>query len=214
MGAKLAEIRDQRFICFVAASPVGERAPLAAAEAPTLLQRAGTGLLQGLLEALEMPEALDAWGTAHSAIGAVVFDTLGEHLPQRRALVDGSWTWLKRCDIAYVSNLCVARSVQRCAPWAALRHHILLSHPCCPHIDPSYPSRQGVGKLLLQRCEQEARALSSIAIALHVEPTNRVAVQLYQSVGFSVVRRGDGSAWEKLIGRSAADGLLLMIKPL
>lgn len=68
--------------------------------------------------------------------------------------------------------------------------------------------------MLLERCEAEARALHNIAMALHVEPTNTAAVKLYKGCGFRMIARGDGSPWEHLVGRAAAEGLCLMLKPL
>ena len=69
--------------------------------------------------------------------------------------------------------------------------------------------------MLMDKCEQEARSLGNKAIALHVEPTNMAAKALYHSAGYQVISKGDGSGWDKLVGRSVqAEGLCLMLKTL
>lgn len=118
IGSKLAEMRAQRFTCFVAAckQPPGVKAPAGGTSEPSFLERASDNMLHALLDFIEMPEAYDTWGMRfddRGIVGAVVFDCLGEHLPQRKSLVDGVWTWEKRSEVAYVSNLCVAPSMQR-----------------------------------------------------------------------------------------------------
>jgi ribosomal protein S18 acetylase RimI-like enzyme len=97
-------------------------------------------------------------------LGAVVIDTLNQHLPPNK------YTNKPRKDIAYLSNLAV---------------------------HPSY-RKSGVGRMLLVAAEKLARdAWGCRCIALHVDPDNSAAVELYKKNGYKVVM--DQPEWQRVL---------------
>lgn len=145
---------------------------------------------RALLQALEWEGAEENWGVPYQErgiVGAVVYDTLGMHLPAKRMRVGTKWIWKRRTNIAYISNLAVAPGARR----------------------------QGVASQLVRRCEEVARGEPRVvAVALHADPNNAPAVRLYQRLGYRKVVRGDGSRWAALAGLADPAPLLLMVKSL
>lgn len=134
IGEKLDDKADQGrcFICFVADGRSHK------AEGPAQNAQASHGqsqksvpqaMLRTLLKLLGGEQALEFWGVPHTErgmLGAVVFDTLGFHIP-------GVWSadtgWERRRNIGYISNLAVAPGARRWAcrhvcelPWS---HHVV-----------------------------------------------------------------------------------------
>ena len=119
----MSEVSKLRFTCFVAErdSPSSSFAlqarPAITADAP-FLEKVSDQILLSALNAIEMPEARDRWGVPHATrgiVGAVVFDTLGQHIPMQRVVIGGLGQWQRRSDVGYISNLCVSRDAQRSA---------------------------------------------------------------------------------------------------
>eukprot|EP00892_Ulva_mutabilis_P004831 jgi/Ulvmu1/271/UM001_0275.1 len=116
IGEKLDHKADQGrcFICFVAdARP--QKAQTKLVSSPTTLSHSTVPqvMLRGLLRVLGGEDALDWWGIPHTErgiLGAVVFDTLGFHIP-------GLWSaetgWERRRNVGYISNLAVAPGARR-----------------------------------------------------------------------------------------------------
>ena len=76
--------------------------------------------------------------------------------------------------------------------------------------------RLGIASKLVQRCEALAKQDKRVdVIALHVEPQNKGACCLYESLGYQAVRPGEDSPWSCLLGAHESGGFLqLMVKPL
>lgn len=118
IGERLDGKADQGrcFICFVADGR-SKTANGRAQSAETGQSQDGVPqvMLRTLLKLLGGEKALDYWGVPHTErgmLGAVVFDTLGFHIP-------GIWSadkgWERRRNIGYISNLAVAPGARR---WA------------------------------------------------------------------------------------------------
>ena len=118
-------------------------------------------------------------------LGAVMIDTLGEHIPPKRKTVRGIVRETPRSKkIAYLSNLAVARGAQG----------------------------RGLGRHLLQEAESLAREWGCRSIALHVDVSNTPAVELYTSQGYRFV--GRQSEWQRIMeGRSSALALMVRVLP-
>jgi ribosomal protein S18 acetylase RimI-like enzyme len=112
-----------------------------------------------------------------------VLDTLADHLPTKRVIINGNPTHVRREGIAYVSNLAVSPAAQR----------------------------RGVGGRLLSAGERLAAEWGCRSVALHVDPGNIPAVELYRRCGYR--KAGRQPEWQRVIeGRPTA--LTLMIKVL
>jgi hypothetical protein len=193
-------------------------------------------MLRSFLVALKWEAALENWGVAYQQrgiVGAVVFDTLGYHVPAEY-LSNGCWR--RRTNVGYLSNVAVAPGSRRCAPLLSLfcsalhrpRHVVsagftysikLLKSVCDKHWPCSRclagECRQGVASKLIRRCEVLALQDPSIdVIALHIDPHNVAAHHLYESLGYRVIRPGSDSPWSCLLGINTNGALQLMVKPL
>lgn len=85
----------------------------------------------------------------------------------------------------------------------------------CAEVHPAKLCRQGIASKLVRRCEAAARALPHIeVIALHLDPKNGAAEELYLSLGYYVVTPGGDSRWAKLLGINGSAALTLMVKDL
>lgn len=129
-------------------------------------------------------ENLGAGYRAAGLRGAVVVDTLLDHVPPRRARVAGGSRAARRRGLAYVSNLAVAPEARR----------------------------QGVGLELVRRAEATAAAWGCRAVALHVDPDNAAAVGLYRAAGYRpAARQPEWQRWFE--GREAALVLMMRVLP-
>jgi len=132
-----------------------------------------------------MMENYAAEYSAAGILGAVVIDTLLEHIPPKKFNMNGGYTReLPRKKMAYLSNLAVAPSAQR----------------------------QGLGlKLLHQAEEMASKEWGCRTMTLHVDPNNVPAVELYKNSGYRFVAKQP--EWQRVLeGRQT--GLVLMLKVL
>eukprot|EP00210_Caulerpa_lentillifera_P005574 g5331.t1 len=88
--------------------------------------------------------------------GAVNIDTIGYNLPSRVIIENGRRSFIKETGCAYLSNLAVA---------------------------PEARNRK-VGSTLVQACEFVAKKWGCWAIALHCDPRNTAAFNLYKKLGY------------------------------
>jgi ribosomal protein S18 acetylase RimI-like enzyme len=172
--------RAGKFACLVATaarSPAhgqGDRAQLGA-----LVEA-----LVGWFFPASMQENLGQRYASAGVMGAIVVDTLGDHVPPRRVDVRGVVRQQRRKGIAYLSNLAVAPEARR----------------------------RGVGLELVRRAEGAARAWGCRAAALHVDPGNSPAVALYEAAGYrAAARQPECQRW--LEGRDAALVLMVRVLP-
>ncbi|KAL4546288.1 hypothetical protein Ndes2526B_g05373 [Nannochloris sp. 'desiccata'] len=119
-------------------------------------------------------------------LGAVVIDTLLEHIPPKRSNINGGYIReLPRKKMAYLSNLAVAPTAQR----------------------------RGLGLKLLQKAEEMAsREWGCRTMTLHVDPSNTPAVELYKNSGYRFVAKQP--EWQRMLeGRQTALALMLKVLP-
>lgn len=116
-------------------------------------------------------------------IGAVVVDTHMAFIPSRSLLSFSRLSLPPRKRMAYLSNLAVCPTQRRC----------------------------GIGMELVHAAEECAKQWSCRSIALHVDPTNTAAYNLYSRLGYRKV--AIQPQWQsKLEGRT--NPLMLMLKRL
>jgi ribosomal protein S18 acetylase RimI-like enzyme len=119
-------------------------------------------------------------------LGAVVIDTLLEHIPPKRSNINGGYIKeLPRKKMAYLSNLAVAPTARR----------------------------RGLGVYLLQKAEDMAsQEWGCRTMTLHVDPSNTPAVELYRNAGYRFVAKQP--TWQKILeGRETALVLMLKVLP-
>jgi ribosomal protein S18 acetylase RimI-like enzyme len=124
--------------------------------------------------------------SAAGILGAVVIDTLLEHIPLKRSNINNGYIReLPRKKMAYLSNLAVAPVAQR----------------------------QGLGLKLLEKAEEVAsQEWGCRTMTLHVDPSNIPAVELYKNSGYRFVAKQP--EWQRVIeGRETALVLMLKILP-
>lgn len=147
------------------------------------------GPLVAALVRLAFPPAMrQDYGASYSAgglCGTVVVDTLGDFVPpKRRRMPNGTVREVRRPGIAYLSNLAVA--------------------PCS--------RRGGIGTLLVREAEQAAAQWGCRSVALHVDPGNTAAVEMYRRAGYRKV--ADQPQWQRILeGRSKPLALMLRVLP-
>lgn len=173
-----------RFAC-LAAYDTRARDALPTSSAPIDL-----GLLVGTIVQLLLPPSMrQNCGANHVAagvLGAVVLDTMLEHVPPKKnAIVNGRVVpEATRARMAYLSNLAVSPRARR----------------------------RKVGLALLRRAEAVAVEWGCRSMALHVDPENEAAVRLYEGAGYRFVARQP--EWQRLLeGRSNALTLMLRVLP-
>jgi len=104
--------------------------------------------------------------------------------PKRTIGRQGTIREVRRQGIAYVSNLAVAPQAQR----------------------------QGIGAQLLERSEALAAAWGCRSVALHVDPENVPAVELYRRAGYRFVMKQP--EWQRFVeGRATALSLMMRALP-
>ncbi|KAL4516798.1 hypothetical protein Ndes2437B_g00905 [Nannochloris sp. 'desiccata'] len=133
-----------------------------------------------------MKENYAAEYTTAGILGAVVIDTLLEHIPPKRSNINGGYIReLPRKKMAYLSNLAVAPTAQR----------------------------RGLGLKLLQKAEEMAsREWGCRTMTLHVDPSNTPAVELYKNSGYRFVAKQP--EWQRMLeGRQTALALMLKVLP-
>lgn len=117
-------------------------------------------------------------------MGAVVVDTFCVHVPERKRDENGVTRHYKRRGVGYISNLCVAPDSRR----------------------------QGIGRALLDKCEQQARAWGCRSIALHVDLNNTSAYELYRRAGYKVA--ATEPPWVRYVEGRPGSRLVLMMRTL
>ncbi|KAL4425296.1 hypothetical protein ABPG75_009312 [Micractinium tetrahymenae] len=145
-------------------------------------------LVAALVRLLFPPSMRQDYGASYSAgglCGAVVIDTLGDYVPPRRTrMPNGTTREVPRQGVAYLSNLAVA--------------------PCS--------RRGGIGLRLVREAEQAAAEWGCRSVALHVDPSNSPAVEMYRRAGYR--RVGDQPAWQRILeGRSRPLTLMMRVLP-
>ena len=145
-------------------------------------------LLDAILQLLLPPGMLENFAIPHTeagVAGSVVIDTHLDHIPPKRQVVNGgSIREVPRKGMAYLSNLSVAPGSRR----------------------------KGIGRELLLRAEAVALQWGCRSVALHVDPTNRPAVELYESAGYRFVARQP--EWQRMFeGRSNPLSLMVRVLP-
>ncbi|KAI3434947.1 hypothetical protein D9Q98_003001 [Chlorella vulgaris] len=117
--------------------------------------------------------------------GMVVLDNMGQALPpKRKEMPNGTVREVPRTGIAYLSNLAVA--------------------PCT--------RRAGIGRTLICEAERVALSWGCRSVALHVDPSNTAAVEMYRRAGYRHVM--DQPAWQRrLEGRSVPLSIMMRVLP-
>lgn len=147
------------------------------------------GPLMAALVRLAFPPAMrQDYGASYSAgglRGAVVVDTFGDFVPpKRRRMPNGTIREVPRPGIAYLSNLAVA--------------------PCS--------RRGGIGLRLVREAEQAAAEWGCRSVALHVDPANTAAVEMYRRAGYR--RVADQPGWQRILeGRARPLALMMRVLP-
>jgi ribosomal protein S18 acetylase RimI-like enzyme len=135
------------------------------------------------------PSMKENYATEYSTagiLGAVVVDTLLEHIPPKRSNIKGGYIReLPRKKMAYLSNLAVAPTAQR----------------------------RGLGLQLLRKAEDMASIeWGCRTMTLHVDPSNTPAVELYKNSGYRFVAKQP--EWQRMLeGRQTALALMLKVLP-
>lgn len=146
-------------------------------------------LMDALATAVLPPGMRENYAARHAAagvLGAVVIDTFLEHVPPRRgsSAPGGVVQETPRRGMAYLSNLAVAPAARR----------------------------RGLGAALVARALEAAAGWGCRSVALHVDPSNVAAVELYQRAGFRAVARQP--EWQRMVeGRATALLLMLAVLP-
>ncbi|KAL4418803.1 hypothetical protein ABPG77_010212 [Micractinium sp. CCAP 211/92] len=145
-------------------------------------------LVAALVRLAFPPSMRQDYGASYSSAGlcgAVVIDTLGDFVPpKRRRMPNGTLRDVPRPGIAYLSNLAVA--------------------PCS--------RRGGIGTLLVREAEQVAAEWGCRSVALHVDPANTAALEVYRRAGYR--RVSDQPGWQRILeGRSRPLALMMRVLP-
>ena len=147
------------------------------------------GFLVDVLSKTILPPSLrENYATHHATagiLGAVVIDTICEYVPTKRTVTHGGVVRdKKRRGMAYLSNLAVSPAAQR----------------------------KGLGARLLQEAEELALQWGCRSVALHVDPGNTPAVELYKNAGYRFVAKQP--EWQRMIeGRQNPLALMLRVLP-
>ena len=194
VGREREDLKQQgQFLCLVAAD--------AEADFRDCQKPRNGSILRSIIDMivkLSLPiQALENYGSTageHGIVGAVVIDTMGDHVPPRRKpsplsstmssmlspLLSFDTEEVRRHHLAYISNLAV--------------------HPSA--------RRKRIGLQLVREAEEVAATWGCRSVALHVDPGNEAAVNLYRSLGYRFVsRETELAAWFE--GRNP---LALMVK--
>lgn len=136
-----------------------------------------------------LPTSMRENYAAHHAsagiLGAVVIDTMLEHVPLKKIKTGGGVVREKRRQkMAYLSNLAVAPAAKR----------------------------RGLGTRLLQEAEDLAIQWGCRSMTLHVDPGNTPAVELYKNAGYKFAAKQP--EWQRMIeGRQTALALMIRVLP-
>lgn len=115
--------------------------------------------------------------------GATTLDTLADFIPLKKHTAYGVTRFARRRGIAHLANLAVVPSARRL----------------------------GIGRQLLESAEALAAEWGCRSIALHVDPTNTPAVQMYESHGYR--RAVQQPTWQQLL-EGRPHPLVLMMRRL
>lgn len=145
-------------------------------------------VLDAILHWVLPPGLLVNYAISHTAAGvagSVVIDMHLDHIPPKRRIVNGgSIREVPRKRMAYLSNLAVAPTARRL----------------------------GIGRELLRRAETVALSWGCRSVALHVDSSNRPAVELYESAGYRFVAWQP--EWQRMMeGRSNPLSLMVRVLP-
>ena len=145
-------------------------------------------LVDTITNVLFPPSMKENYATEYASagiLGAVVIDTLLEHIPPKRSNINGGYIReIPRRKMAYLSNLAVAPTALR----------------------------RGLGLRLLEKAEDMAVSWGCRTMTLHVDPSNVPAVQLYKNSGYRFVAKQP--EWQRILEqRQTALTLMLKVLP-
>jgi ribosomal protein S18 acetylase RimI-like enzyme len=131
-------------------------------------------------------EGLGATYSGSGILGVANVDTFGDLIPPRSLdpFRDGAFGWVKREQMAYISNVAVARSARR----------------------------RGVATLVMAEAEALAREWGCRSAALHCNPNNTPAWELYTRLGYR--KTVQEPPWMPILNQRPGDRCFLMVKRL